>query len=110
MKDYQVSEEEKDFLITNCPININKKSFKKFYIYTIAKELKTKQEILFFKFKERFATIGELGNLILLSSGLDSDIIVAFVNESSIGINQAFDWLQRISDKRFILITENMTK
>lgn len=104
MNPYFVTKEEKDFLIGNTSIKINKKSFKKIYFCTTAKELKTKKEILFYKFEETFVSAESIGNLIIMASGLDSDIIVAFVKQKTISITQTFNWLQKISDKKFILL------
>ena len=101
--DYKVPKEEKDFLLANCPLKINKKSFKKVYFFTVAKELKTKREILFYKFRQNYPKAEEIGNLIILASGLDTDVLVAFTNEKSIELAQVFGWLTKKHKKQFIL-------
>ena len=101
--DYKVPQEEKEFLTANCPLRINKKSFKKIYLYTVAKELKTKREILFYKFSQSYPKAEEIGNLIILASGLNVDVLVAFTDKQSMELVQVFDWLTKKHEKQFIL-------
>lgn len=101
--DYRVPREEKDFLIENCPFKINKNTFKKFHFFYTAREVKTNREILFLRFKNEFVKPDEIGNMIVLASGLNSDIVVMLAPNESNVLNQMNNWLNKISNKKFIL-------
>lgn len=105
MLDYTITKDEKDFFTANCPLKINRNTFRKYYLYTIAKEVKTKREILFYQFKQKSVSAEDLGNLILLASGMDTDIIIGLVKEKTTEIARIFQWLQKNSAGiNFILI------
>ncbi len=103
MNHYKVPKEEKEFLIKNCPVKINKNSFKKYHLYTIAKELETGREILFYKFQDNFITVENIGKLMLFASGINTDILLVFVKKKSMELTQLFDWLGKNQNKKFIL-------
>lgn len=110
-KELRVSQDEKEFYIKNCPLTINKKSFKKGYINTLAKEKGSGRNILFYISKEKTFIPKEIGDLLILASAYDVDIVVYFGLEIHTACTQAFKWLQKISKENvsFLLIkTKNL--
>lgn len=108
-RDLKVSKEEKDFYLKNCPLKINKNSFRKGYINTLAREKGTGRVILFYISTEKSTDIKQLTNLLILASAYDVQIVVLFVLEYSKTAWQIFKWLQKISKENitFLLIKTN---
>lgn len=106
LQEFKVSKEERKFYLQNCPLKINQKSFKKDYLHCMAKEKSTRRNILFHICGENQFLSKEIGEVIILASAYQADIVVLIVSETSAILVQVFEWLQKVSDKRtdFILI------
>jgi hypothetical protein len=104
ISEFLVSKEEKKFYIKNCPIRINLKSFKKGYLNTLAKEKGSGRTILFHKVQCNIFEPKVIGDLLILASAYDAEIIVFFVENISIGFEQVFNWLQKISKENICFL------
>lgn len=101
-----VTREEKEFYIENCPITINKNSFKKGYLNIMAKEKGSGRNILFHTCNKIFMDTEEIGKVLILASAYKVDVLVIFTYKRSMALNQVFKWLEAASKKEasFILI------
>lgn len=105
-RESSVSKEEKEFYTKNCPLTINKKSFKKGYLNTLAKEKGTGRNILFHVCPKNIMDTDEIGKILILASAYKTDILVVFIYKYSMSISQVFSWLEKISKERinFLLV------
>lgn len=104
--EYKVSKEEREFYIKNCPLMINKNSFRKGYLSITAKEKGSGRNILFHICHKNIMDTNEIGKILIIASAYKVDVLVIFTYRYSISFNQVFKWLEKVSKENtnFLLV------